>query len=388
MARSKENTNDPVLGAFSFMLVLLGFTAVTVRLLIGTNEENRALPPPDFTSIENLPPGGHMYGWSKTRRLISHAVNATCTTSLPSVAAMYSEVSYTPRENRKKRAIAEDPDRFSRQNRIVGGGKTNIREFPWLVSLQVHSAHVCGGSMILSNWVLTAAHCTDVYRRPRDWTVLAGVSNSHDYSKDSRQAGVTHIYQHRYFDSGTYDNDIALMIIDDHFTFGERLQPVCMPHPDIHQFTTSDVTAQDCYVSGFGTIWAGGPPSGSLLAVNVPQVNNNKCNEWFEEATFGQAPDWVTHRMLCAGYEEGRLDACQGDSGGPLSCIRKTSSIEEHSKETWFLAGAVSWGMDCAKAKQPGVYTRIILYYDWTWKQVDRYITKSQYQHPKFYQVT
>lgn len=125
-------------------------------------------------------------------------------------------------------------------------------------------------------------------------------------------------------------------------------------------------------MSGYGTIWAGGPPSGSLLAVKVPQVKNHLCNAWFEESTRGQAVGWVMDNMICAGYEKGKLDACQGDSGGPLSCVKSTESKNLHTEQAWYLSGAVSWGMDCAKEKQPGVYTRIINYYGWVWDSIEK----------------
>lgn len=44
--------------------------------------------------------------------------------------------------------------------RIVGGYVTSIKEIPWQVSSQHHSSHHCGGTIIGSQWVITAAHCT------------------------------------------------------------------------------------------------------------------------------------------------------------------------------------------------------------------------------------
>ena len=115
-----------------------------------------------------------------------------------------------------------------------------------------------------------------------------------------------------------------------------------MPHPEEHKFTTAEIDTNDseldCYVAGFGTIWAGGPPSGSLLAVSVPQVKNEQCNDWFYESTGGQASGWITNTMICAGYEEGRLDACQDDSGGPLSCVKRSVSADEHESSVWYSA--------------------------------------------------
>jgi len=49
--------------------------------------------------------------------------------------------------------------------RIVGGRDVNIADFPWQVSIQktglFGTSHFCGGALINSNWVITAAHCLE-----------------------------------------------------------------------------------------------------------------------------------------------------------------------------------------------------------------------------------
>jgi len=44
-------------------------------------------------------------------------------------------------------------------NRITNGLTATGAQFPWQVALTIDGAGFCGGSLISSLWVLTAAHC-------------------------------------------------------------------------------------------------------------------------------------------------------------------------------------------------------------------------------------
>uniref|UniRef100_A0A672V5C0 Peptidase S1 domain-containing protein n=1 Tax=Strigops habroptila TaxID=2489341 RepID=A0A672V5C0_STRHB len=43
--------------------------------------------------------------------------------------------------------------------RIIGGKETSVSKWPWQVSVQYGPVHICGGTIIDAQWVLTAAHC-------------------------------------------------------------------------------------------------------------------------------------------------------------------------------------------------------------------------------------
>ena len=42
---------------------------------------------------------------------------------------------------------------------IIKGEDAKQGAWPWHVQILVDEKHVCGGSIIKENWVLTAAHC-------------------------------------------------------------------------------------------------------------------------------------------------------------------------------------------------------------------------------------
>merc|ERR1711915_143729 len=50
--------------------------------------------------------------------------------------------------------------------RIVGGDEADVNEWPWIVSLMDNVSkqkgnHACGGALVASRWVVTAAHCVE-----------------------------------------------------------------------------------------------------------------------------------------------------------------------------------------------------------------------------------
>ena len=56
--------------------------------------------------------------------------------------------------------------------------------------------------------------------------------------------------------------------------------------------------------------------------------------------------------MICAGAAG--VDSCQGDTGGPMTC----GDNEEH-------CGIVSWGIGCAQARHPSVYSKTSMFVEW-----------------------
>jgi secreted trypsin-like serine protease len=113
-------------------------------------------------------------------------------------------------------------------SKIVGGEIVRKRSWGWLVSLAQHSnhTHFCGGSILSSSWILTAAHC--VYNRSAlDVTIHAGSNTLH---QSSQKREVAQIFSHPYFESETFFNDIALIQLSSPLDMNDPdLAKICLP---------------------------------------------------------------------------------------------------------------------------------------------------------------
>ena len=236
-----------------------------------------------------------------------------------------------------------------RQGFIVGGENAAPGELPWQV-LVLPGNSLCGGTLIDTEWVLTAAHCmydeNNTLLTAAAVTVVAGEydTGSADSTEQSRSVSVLQV--HPNYDPGSSDNDVALLRLSTPVVLGDAVGTVALvASPANDALVTAGALA---LVSGWGTTTENGQSPAILQKVRVPLVDNTTCN-----AAYGGA---ITENMLCAGLVEGGKDSCQGDSGGPLV-------VPDGSN--WRLAGVVSFGTGCAQPGFYGVYARVSRYTEW-----------------------
>ena len=150
-----------------------------------------------------------------------------CSTDSLIVAEAYPET-YFYDNGRKKRASAFVVER---QSRIVGGAKTNILDTPWQVSLHADGVHTCGASILNSEWIISAAHCTNTYDSGRNteiWTAHAQLNTTNNLGK-GQSRNIVKIVQHIDFDDVTYENDVVILKLDKKLEYNDFVQPICLP---------------------------------------------------------------------------------------------------------------------------------------------------------------
>ncbi|KAF5299176.1 hypothetical protein FQA39_LY02349 [Lamprigera yunnana] len=228
-------------------------------------------------------------------------------------------------------------------SRIIGGKPAEAGEFPFQVINRFETflgTSFCGGSLIASRWILTAAHC--VYGAS-SFEITLGTLSSTGNDPNAVQRKTTTGIAHEEYNSYLLWNDIALVAFEKDVEYTDLIEPI--------QLGSHNIEENDyLHVSGWGkTSDESISVSPVLNWVSIAAISNEEC-----ASVYGST---ITDKTLCCvGFSE--HSPCNGDSGGPL--------FQYHSDIKPFHVGVVSFGhiAGCEKG-QPSGFSRTSSYISW-----------------------
>lgn len=114
-------------------------------------------------------------------------------------------------------------------DRIVNGENAAIGQFPHQVSLRIkgQNNHFCGGTIISSRWILTAAHCSYVSYKP---VIVVGTTK---LNSGGKLYALEKWYRHPLYTRNNMTSDIALWRTTEEIEFNENVQPAILPTKNI-----------------------------------------------------------------------------------------------------------------------------------------------------------
>uniref|UniRef100_A0A1L8DQT2 Putative trypsin-like serine protease n=1 Tax=Nyssomyia neivai TaxID=330878 RepID=A0A1L8DQT2_9DIPT len=252
---------------------------------------------------------------------------------------------------------AKDSRCFSgtRGGRIVGGSDAKRNEMPYVVSLTRRGGHFCGATVLSDRWLITAAHCLcnsqNDFMKPSQIRAVLGLHRISEYKEHVAEKNLPldvplqSFVIHPEYNCLRAANDIALLKMKP-IQFAPTIGSICIATQDVEDNTPATVM-------GWGWTHENqsvGQRADTLQKAKVEVWPNARCQTSFRTQEKSIS---ITENQLCAGKEDGGVDACWADSGGPLV------------SPEGILIGIVSTGIGCARPNLPGIYTRVTKYSNW-----------------------
>lgn len=112
--------------------------------------------------------------------------------------------------------------------RIFGGNLAETHQFPFITSIQVKNRfdvliHVCGGSIVSSKLVLTAAHCTE---SKGPITELYRVFIGSNQKSEGQEFKVKRFRPHPFYNTLFLKNDLMFIELMETIEFSSAIQPI------------------------------------------------------------------------------------------------------------------------------------------------------------------
>nr|AFM77775.1 chymotrypsin-like serine protease 16 [Ostrinia nubilalis] len=237
-------------------------------------------------------------------------------------------------------------------SRIVGGTVAAIGAHPHMVAMSngvLIRSFVCGGSLISSRTVLTAAHCiAAVFSFGSLSSSLRVTVGTNNWNQGGVAYGLARNVTHEHYVSQIIKNDIGVLITSSPVVFTNLVQPITVSY----DYAGAGIQSR---AAGWGRIRAGGPISAQLLELTVTTISGDQCVRDVAQASVDfnvAAPPVEPHVELCIIHSPNH-GMCNGDSGSALVRLDRGTQI-----------GIVSWGFPGARGA-PDMFVRVSAFQEW-----------------------
>lgn len=233
--------------------------------------------------------------------------------------------------------------------KIYNGDDAELNEFPFMVRIvSEYGDHWCGGALIKSRVVLTAAHCVvhngEVAKGMKvvvgDWKIDQEEENEKEYET------VRSVVHPGYMHDARYGGDIALIVLKEDVQLGDGVKLIYLPEDRSFYEAGAPVT-----VIGFG-----GTEKGYIsytLQKHESEISDqDACKDYW-----GAEQVTLLEGAVCTGKPPLESFAWQGDSGGPL--------FAKDAGGQFVLVALTSWGVNKPDTDSYDVNTDVHFYKDW-----------------------
>ncbi|XP_045566100.1 LOW QUALITY PROTEIN: transmembrane protease serine 9 [Salmo salar] len=174
-------------------------------------------------------------------------------------------------------------------NSPTGGGLASGGTWPWIASLQTNGTHVCGGTMVAEDYVMSDAGCFSSQSNASKWTVIMGRLKQNGSNPNEVTLKVINITM-----SNLTENNVAILRLASQPTLSDYIQPIC-----VDQGSSTFSIGTQCWVAGWGRGQGGAEQNLQQSQTSVVDCESSGSSD-----------------NICTAA----LDLRQGEGGGPLMC--------------------------------------------------------------------